>query len=88
MRATTFFPLGAIAVSIFSFLHPDLLLPYKGYIVPLLGLVMLGMGMTLHPDNFGDVLRRPKSVTLGVSLAIYPDAVYGLDGVSVFGAAG
>ncbi len=68
MRATTFFPLGAIAVSILSWLYPDLLLPFKGYIVPLLGLVMLGMGMTLHPDNFGDVLRRPKPVILGVSL--------------------
>ena len=68
MNITTLFPLGAIAVSIFSFLYPAALLPFKGYIVPLLGLVMLGMGMTLRPGDFFNVVRRPKPVTLGVIL--------------------
>ena len=68
MRTTTLFPLGAIAISIISYLHPGLLLPFKGYIVPLLGLVMLGMGMTLRPEDFRNVLRTPKPVTLGVAL--------------------
>ena len=65
---TALFPVGAITVSLFSFFYPGLLLPFKGYIVPLLGLVMLGMGMTLHADDFRNVLTRPKSVTLGVAL--------------------
>lgn len=68
MGTTLFFPLGAIAISIFSFLYPGALLPFKGYIVPLLGLVMLGMGMTLRPDDFRNVIERPKPVTLGVAL--------------------
>ncbi len=68
VRTTTLFPLGAIGISIISYLHPGLLLPFKGYIVPLLGLVMLGMGMTLRPEDFRNVLRTPKPVTLGVAL--------------------
>lgn len=68
MGTTLFFPLGAIAISIFSLLYPAVLLPFKGYIVPLLGLVMLGMGMTLRPDDFRHVIKRPKPVTLGVAL--------------------
>lgn len=68
MNTTTLFPLGAIAISVFSFLYPEALLPFRGYIVPLLGLVMLGMGMTLLPDDFRNVIRSPKPVTLGVAL--------------------
>ena len=68
MRTTTLFPLGAVAISVISYLFPGLLQPYKGYIVPLLGLVMLGMGMTLRPADFVNVLRRPRPVTLGVAL--------------------
>lgn len=51
-----------------SYLFPGLLQPFKGYIVPLLGLVMLGMGMTLRPADFRNVLGRPKPVTLGIAL--------------------
>ena len=29
---------------------------------------MLGMGMTLRPEDFRNVLRTPKPVTLGVAL--------------------
>ena len=68
MRTTTLFPLGAVAISIISYLYPGLLQPFKGYIVPLLGLVMLGMGMTLRSADFRNVLRRPRPVTLGVAL--------------------
>ena len=68
MRTTTLFPLGACAISVISYLYPGLLQPLKGYIVPLLGLVMLGMGMTLRPADFVNVLRRPGPVTLGVAL--------------------
>ena len=68
MRATMLFPLAALAISIYSFLQPETLLPFKGYIVPLLGLVMLGMGMTLHTDDFRNVIRRPRPVLLGVAL--------------------
>ena len=68
MKTTTLFPLGAIAISVMSYLFPGLLQPFKGYIVPLLGLVMLGMGMTLRPADFRNVLESPKPVTLGCAL--------------------
>lgn len=31
----------------------------------LLGVVMFGMGLTLKPSDFTDVLRRPKDVVIG-----------------------
>ncbi len=68
MYATTFFPLGAIAISLLSLYHPGILAGYGSAIVPLLGLVMLGMGMTLRPGNFMEILKRPRFVVLGVSL--------------------
>jgi len=68
MSATLFFPLGAIFVSILSVFYPELLSPYKGLIVPLLGVVMLGMGMTLRPENFLEILKRPRLIAIGVGL--------------------
>ena len=60
--------MGACAISVISYLCPGLLQPLRGYIVPLLGLVMLGMGMTLRSADFVNVLRRPGAVTPGVAL--------------------
>lgn len=68
MYATVFFPFGAIGISLFSFYYPGVLSEYRHAIVPLLGVVMLGMGMTLRPENFLEILKRPGLVTLGVSL--------------------
>ena len=36
------------------------------YIVPLLGLIMFGMGLTLSKDDFTEVFRRPITVLIGV----------------------
>ena len=68
MLATTLFPIGAVIISILSFLYPHLLLPLQNAIVPLLGIVMLGMGMTLRPENFIEVCRRPRSIIIGIVL--------------------
>lgn len=68
MSATLLFPLAAILVSVFSVLFPAYLSSIKEAIVPLLGLVMLGMGMTLRPENFFEVLKRPKLIAIGVAL--------------------
>ena len=65
---TTLFPFLAIAGSLLAWGQPDWFSPLKPLIVPLLGLVMFGMGMTLTGTNFLDVLRRPLPVLLGVSL--------------------
>jgi BASS family bile acid:Na+ symporter len=68
MYATALFPLGAIAVSLFSIYYPGVLAPWGKAIVPLLGVVMFGMGITLRPENFREVLRRPRLIGLGVVL--------------------
>jgi BASS family bile acid:Na+ symporter len=49
-------------------------------IQPLLGLVMLGMGMTLAPADFRRVAERPAAVAIGVALqfAIMPLAGFAL----------
>ena len=65
---TTLFPFLANAGSLLAWGQPDWFSPQKPLIVPLLGLVMFGMGMTLTGTNFLDVLRRPLPVLLGVSL--------------------
>jgi BASS family bile acid:Na+ symporter len=65
---TALFPLGAIAITLFSVYYPGVLDGYGKAIVPLLGVVMFGMGITLRPENFLDVLQRPRLIGLGVTL--------------------
>lgn len=68
MSATFLFPVGAILITVLSYLHPQLLAPHSSFIVPLLGVVMLGMGMTLRYENFVEILKRPKLIAVGVGL--------------------
>ena len=71
MSATLIFPLGAVLVSLFSYANPHYLESMANLIVPLLGLVMLGMGMTLRPENFLEVLSRPAVIGTGVFLQFF-----------------
>ena len=68
MIATTLFPIGAVLIAILSFIYPELLSPFQSAIIPLLGIVMLGMGMTLRPENFRDIVSRPRVIAVGVVL--------------------
>jgi BASS family bile acid:Na+ symporter len=65
MYATMLFPIGAVAVAMFSYFQPAVLDSSRNLIEPLLGVVMLGMGMTLRAENFAEILRRPKLIGLG-----------------------
>jgi len=47
-------------------LKPEVFMPLKPYIKPLLGTVILSMGLTLRPDDFKIVLERPKLVLIGL----------------------
>jgi BASS family bile acid:Na+ symporter len=67
-KTVTLFPLGAIAISIFAVFFPNNLSQMGDAIVPLLGIVMFGMGMTLTFDDFKRVFTKPKLIGLGVSL--------------------
>ena len=68
VRLTTFFPFLAILGVGAAILFPDAFLPLKITIVPLLGLVMFGMGMTLTFANFLEVAKRPILILLGLVL--------------------
>ena len=62
------FPLWAILGSLAAWMFPDILTPLQPAIVPLLGLVMFGMGVTLTGKSFLDVAKRPGVVVLGTSM--------------------
>ncbi len=67
-RITSLFPFWALLFSLAAYLVPDVFAPLKPGIVPLLGVVMFGMGMTLTWTNFAEVFRRPGVIALGVAL--------------------
>ncbi len=67
-RITSLFPLWALLLSVSALLWPNIYVGMKPAIVPLLGVVMFGMGMTLTWSNFAEVLRRPKVIGVGVLL--------------------
>jgi bile acid:Na+ symporter, BASS family len=71
-RITAAFPLWALLLALLAYFWPspwpDVLAEAKPAIVPLLGLVMFGMGMTLTWQSLGAVWRRPGLIGLGVLL--------------------
>lgn len=50
------------------------------YITPLLGIIMLGMGLTLQPEDFKRIVNRPRDVGIGAvtQWIIMPSAAWGL----------
>ena len=53
---------------IFSLVYPDLLKKLKSLIPLLLGLVMLGMGLTIKVSNFKDIFKHPSWIYISVIL--------------------
>lgn len=67
MTATVrYFPLLAAGFAAAAFIFPGVFLPLGPLIVPLLGLVMFGMGLTLTYADFRRILERPWVIGLGV----------------------
>lgn len=66
--AILLFPLWAFGVSIVACLYPAIFVPLKPWIVPLLVLVMLGMGLTLKWRDFTKVLAYRRVVAAGVAI--------------------
>jgi BASS family bile acid:Na+ symporter len=65
--AVLLFPLLVLAGGLVGFLAPGAVGGLSGWVNPLLGLVMFGMGLTLRPVDFALVARRPLPVLLGVA---------------------
>ncbi|HOO19916.1 MAG TPA: bile acid:sodium symporter family protein [Kiritimatiellia bacterium] len=65
---TTLFPLWALLASAWAYLRPAPWAALQGWIVPLLGLVMFGMGLTLTGADFRRVFQRPGPIVLGMAV--------------------
>ncbi|WP_047152723.1 bile acid:sodium symporter family protein [Aneurinibacillus tyrosinisolvens] len=69
-RISTFagktFMIWVLLFAIIAYMSPGNFKWIGAYIVPLLGIVMFGMGLTLSTADFKEVFRRPKDVALGV----------------------
>jgi len=60
------FAIWVLLFAALSFIYPSGFTWIVPYIVPLLGIIMFGMGLTLSTDDFKEVFRRPKEVAVGV----------------------
>lgn len=77
-KITKLFPLWAILFSILAYFYNGFFASFKSAIVPLLTVVMFGMGMTLKWENFRDIFKAPVLILLGVSMQylVMPGAAY------------
>lgn len=62
------FPLCAVLISVFAYFCPGVLGKFDYTIVPLLAIIMLGMGSTLSVRDFLPAVKRPKAVVIGMVL--------------------
>lgn len=69
-----------IAMSILAMFQPGVFTWATPYIVPLLGIAMFGMGLTLKVDDFKIILLRPRDIIIGTlaQFTIMPLLAYGL----------
>jgi BASS family bile acid:Na+ symporter len=66
-RITALFPLWVLLGCAWAWLHPAPWAAMRPCIEPGLGLIMLGMGLTLRVADFTAVARQPRNVLLGVA---------------------
>lgn len=80
-----YFVVWTLAVSLLALYRPDSFTWIGEYISPLLGIVMLGMGLTLTPTDLRRIVDRPRDVVIGsvAQWTIMPIAAYVL--VQLFG---
>lgn len=60
------FALWVIVFAALALWQPEIFVWLKAYIPWILGIIMLGMGMTMTVDDFKGVLQSPKAVLIGV----------------------
>lgn len=61
-----YFIIWVILFSLWGGMHPNAFLFLKKYVGLLLGLVMLGMGLTLDSSDFKRIFVRPRLITIGL----------------------
>ncbi|GAA0309937.1 bile acid:sodium symporter family protein [Psychrobacter aestuarii] len=60
------FAIWALVSAVLGFVFPDIFSALAFLIVPILGIIMFGMGMTLKTDDFIEIIKRPKPVLIGL----------------------
>ncbi len=67
--ATKYFPIFALSASLLALIHPPLFQWFSGDMITYaLGLIMLGMGITLEAEDFANVGKTPFYIFTGVFL--------------------
>ena len=74
------FALWVLVAAVLAYISPDFYKPLAGWISPLLGLVMFGMGLTLSVNDFKLVFSHPVDVLIGIisQFVIMPVVAYAL----------
>jgi len=63
--ATKYFVVWIVVAAALALVYPSTFIPILDYVNPLLGLVMLGMGLTLQPEDIQRLVDRPIDVGIG-----------------------
>lgn len=66
LYAVTVFPLLILAAGVLGFFLPGAFSGFSGWVNPLLGVIMFGMGLTLTGPDFALVAKKPIPVVIGV----------------------
>ncbi|ERG99848.1 MAG: putative Na+-dependent transporter [Haloquadratum sp. J07HQX50] len=78
--ASKYFVVWVIVLSGVALIRPAPFVPVLDYVSPLLGIIMLGMGLTLQPEDFRRLVEQPVDIGIGAvtQWLIMPAAAYGL----------
>ncbi len=78
IKCSEWFPLWIVLGCLWAWLSPDDWTWFKPFVPRGLGVIMLGMGMTLRFADFADIMKQPKLIALGVGaqFLIMPLAAY------------
>jgi len=68
---TNYLTFWIIIFSVVAVLEPSPLAPLTYLIIPVLGIIMLGMGVTLTIKDFKRVFQRPRDVGVGVAVQYF-----------------
>lgn len=60
------FAIWALLSAVLGFIFPETFALLAKFIVPILGIIMFGMGMTLKTEDFVEIVKRPKLVVVGL----------------------
>lgn len=78
VKIAEWFPLWIVTGCLWAWWQPEAWLWFQSYIAIGLGVIMLGMGLTLRLTDFSEVLRMPKIIVIGLlaQFTIMPLSAY------------